>query len=184
MDFGVTYSKPQKGFTMAIVLKNLGTQIKPYYKGNYEPLPLDLQFGISKRLKHAPFRVSILGQHLQKFDLTYDTPDQQTTNNLQDTTSIKDNAFFKYSDMAIRHMVFGLEFLPTKNFIVSIGYNHQRRQEMKLTTKGGLTGISAGVGVRIYKFYISYGISKYHLAGSSHHFSLSMNFNEFYKRKN
>ena len=52
-----------------------------------------------------------------------------------------------------------------------------------LKTKTTRTRVN-GVPVRIYKFYISYGIAKYHLAGSSHHFSLSMNFNEFYKKKN
>ena len=182
LDLGITYYKPQTGFSMALVLKNLGTQIKPYSTGNYEPLPLDLQFGVAKRLKHAPFRISILCQHLQKFDLTYDLPEQETNLGFTDTATVKSNAFLEYSEMGLRHFVFGVEFIPTKNFIVSLGYNQQRRQEMKLSTKSGLTGISAGVGIRIYKFYINYGISKYHLAGSSHHFSVSMNFNEFYKK--
>ena len=73
-DIGFTYHNPEHLFTAGMVLKNIGTQIVTYYDGNREPLPFEIQAGVSQRLRYAPFRFSILLQHLQKFDLTYKSP--------------------------------------------------------------------------------------------------------------
>jgi len=183
-DFGINYNRPKKGFSSAFVIKNLGSQIKPYYGTNYEPLPFDLQLGMTKKLAHAPFRFSILAQHLQKPNLNYTVPENENIVHFDNQTDTKENITLKYSDMAMRHLIIGLEFIPAKAFTVNLGYNHQRRQELKLTNKAGFSGFSYGFGINLKKFYIGYGRANYHLAGASNNFSIRINFNEFYNKKN
>src|SRR5687767_836967 len=55
LDFGATYYSPAHGFTAAAVIKNLGMQWKGYSETGREPLPFEVQMGLSKKLKHAPF---------------------------------------------------------------------------------------------------------------------------------
>jgi hypothetical protein len=77
----------------------------------------------------------------------------------------------------MRHLVFGVEILPSENFIIRAGYNYQRRQELKFSERHGMVGLSAGFGLKIKRFHLDYGISQYHLAGSSNLFSLAINLN-------
>ncbi len=181
IDAGITYNN-SKNLTAAFVIKNLGHQIKPYNKGNYEPLPFDIQLGVSKRLKHAPFRFSVLAQNLTNFKMRYELPQTENITQFDNDTVVKENKAGKFADELGRHLIFGAEFIPVENFFIRLGYNYQRRKEMQLTTRAKLTGFSFGIGLRVSKFHISYGLATYHLAGASHHFSLSTDLSQFYKR--
>ena len=179
----MSYHNPVSLFSAALVVKNIGTQIKPYYDNNYEPLPFEIQFGISQKLAHAPFRVSLLAQHLEKFKLTYDMPEEESESSLMfDNEYSSGNEFEEYADMFLRHFVVGVEFMPMKNFYFNIGYNHQRRKELQIIDKPGLVGFSWGFGLKISKFHISYGRASYHLAGASNHFSISTRFSDYYRK--
>jgi hypothetical protein len=83
----------------------------------------------------------------------------------------------------MRHIIIGVEFLPIDNFYFNLGYNYQRRQELKIPGRTGMVGFSWGFGVKINKFQISYGRATYHVAGASDHFSLSCDLSEFYRQK-
>jgi len=183
LDAGINYQSKNHLFSGSLVIKNIGTQLKPYYPGNYEPLPFDIQIGISQRLEHAPFRFSVLYHHLFKWDLTYNIYGNpsftSTTSQGVDQKEYEFNIF----DNFFRHTIFGLEFLPSKNFVVMLGYNHQRRKELMLPTRPFLVGFSWGIYLNISKIKLSFGQSIYHLAGSSNHFSVSFNLDDFYKSK-
>ena len=79
-------------------------------------------------------------------------------------------------------MVLGIELLPSPNFTIRAGYNHQIRQELKLDSKMSTVGFSWGFGVRISRFQFSYGSARYHLAGSSNLISVAINLNDGYKK--
>ncbi len=81
----------------------------------------------------------------------------------------------------MRHLIFGVEFIPFENFYLRAGYNYQRRQELKISSRVAMVGFSYGFGIKISKFHLSYGRATYHLAGASNHFSISTNFSSFYK---
>ena len=164
-DFGVVYNKPNSLFTAALVIKNVGTQLKAY-TDQRESLPFNIQLGISQKLKHAPFLFTITFDHLETWDLTYDEP-QSTID--------------KIADQFMRHVILGIEFNPINNFYVRAGYNYRRRQEMLIESKTSTIGFSWGFGVKISKFHINYGRATYHLAGASDHFSISTNLNSFKK---
>lgn len=180
-DLGLYYYNHSALFGAALVVKNAGSQIKPYYGSHYENLPFDIQLGVSKRLAHAPFRFTLTAQHLKRWKMTYEL-DEDKTNAFGEEEKTP-GKMEEFSDNLFRHFIVGIEFMPGKNFHARIGYNHQRRKEMIIEDKTGFTGISWGFGVKIYKFKIDYGRATYHIAGASNHFSLSTNISEFYSKK-
>lgn len=170
VDLSATYQNRMRRFTAALVMKNLGYQLVAYNESNREKLPFEIQFGISKRLKHAPFRFSVIAENLQQWDLTYINQNEGPVID-PITGEVVNDGGFEFGDKLMRHMVFGGEMLLGENFNLRFGYNYRLRQEMKLSDKPGTAGLSWGLGVRIKRFDFSYGNAVYHLAGPSHHFT-------------
>jgi hypothetical protein len=184
LDAGINYYNPTNLFGASFVLKNLGTMVNTYYQGaDNEHLPFEIQLGISKKLKHAPFRLSILACHLETPDLTYDSELDAVAQTDLITGEVKEvSKFSKYADNVMRHMVFGLEFMPGKNFYFDLGYNYKRREELKIENKLAGVGISWGFGVKIYKFRFSYGRARYHLSSAMNQFTVNVNLSEFNRK--
>ena len=181
LDVGAVYNNKKRLFSSALVIKNVGKQWKTY-NVVHEPLPFEIQLGVSKKISHAPFRINLTATHLEKWDLTYIDPLLSTVDPITMDTIQKSKAG-KFADKLARHFIIGGEILLTKNFNLRIGYNYQRRQELKLESHPGITGFSFGFGLKVSKFNISYGYAKYHAAGGSNHFTIGTNFSEFYTRK-
>jgi hypothetical protein len=180
-DIAGTFSDTDANFTAGFVLKNIGTQLQTY-SGEREKLPFEAQFGISKKLKHAPFRFSIILHDLQKFDLTYVDPQEQEKNiDLATGQPIKKE--FSLADKLARHVIVGTEIIFSKHFNIRVGYNHQKRKEMAIEGKASTVGFSWGVGVRIKKISFSYGSARYSLAGSTNMFSFAVRPSDFIGKK-
>ena len=62
-----------------------------------------------------------------------------------------------------------------KNLNLRLGYNYGMRQNMKTPTKKGAVGFSYGVGIKIYKFNISYSRSEMHVHGSPNFITITTN---------
>ena len=194
VDLGLHYFSKDSLFTAGLAVKNMGAQLKPYYPGNYENLPYDLQLGVSQRLRHAPFRFSLTFQDLLNWSLRYNSPldnnNQFTDIDAAEPDSIsfteKVNNFFnaagRVGDEFLRHAIVGIEIVPSSNFYISLGFNYRRRAELAISTRPGLIGFSVGAGIKISKFNIAYGFANYHLAGKSHLISISTNLNSFYRK--
>jgi hypothetical protein len=183
-DLSATYTNKDNGFTAAVVVKNIGTQISTYAdNGEKEPLPFEVQAGISKRFKHMPFRLSIDAIQLQNWNLSYNDSIVETNGNenLSEEDKAERNQTNKINEM-FRHLVIGGEFVPSKSFMLRFGFNFKRRSELALDNKPGLVGFSWGFGFRVKKFHISYGSARYHLAGSSNHFTITTNLSEYYHK--
>ncbi|HIE16041.1 MAG TPA: type IX secretion system protein PorQ [Bacteroidales bacterium] len=177
-DIAATYYNPKRQLIFAAVIKNVGIQIKRYNSEYREPLPFDIQVGVSKKVKHAPFRISFTLDNLTKYDLTYDSPisDENNQTILDDSTNVvSENKFLSISDKILRHIIIGAEFIPIKNFYVALGYNYRRRQELKIVSRPALVGFSFGAGIKISDFYFAYSRSLYNLAGASNVFSIRTN---------
>lgn len=174
-DLGVSLFSKNRFTVTSLVARNIGTQITTYYDGaGMESIPFDLQFGISQKLQHAPIRFAATIQHLQKWDLAKPVEDKTTA-----TVVLIEEKFTK---KFMRHLVLGVELLPSPNFTIRAGYNYQLRQELRLDEKMSTVGFSWGFGFRISRFQISYGSARYHLAGASNLISIALNLNEGYKR--
>lgn len=184
LDLGAIYVRPKQAFAIATVIKNIGTQWKPYTSGNKEKLPFEIQIGISKKPKYVPFRFSVIYENLEKWDLTYEDPAHPLiTYDPVTNEENKPNKYKVFGDKLMRHLVIGGEFIITKNFFLRAGFNYQRRKELKIDARRGMPGFSFGLGFRIYKFHISYGRAVYHLAGASNNLSISFDINSFYSKK-
>lgn len=186
VDLAGTYHNRRRQLVVAVVIKNAGFQIKPYTKGNREPLPFEIQAGVTKKLLHAPFRLMLHAQHLEKWDLTYENPNIVSTS-LEPEDEEEDSLFFQkvgtsvsgFSDKLLRHAVFATEMVITKNFHIRFGYNYLKRKELKSITKKGMAGFSIGVGMKISKFNFSYSRASFHLAGGSNQFSVRTSLSDF-----
>lgn len=181
IDAGASYIDSAKRLCAAVVLKNMGMQFKGY-SDTREALPFEIQAAISQRLAHAPFRYTLAFTNLQKFDLTYRDPkDPDRETDLATGLPIEKKTSF--AEKLGRHIGGGVELIPSENFIIRVGYNYERRRELAVSSRGSTVGFSFGVGIRIKKIQFSYGTAKYHLAGSTHHFSIGINLQEFSKRR-
>ncbi|WP_372775922.1 type IX secretion system protein PorQ [Mangrovibacterium sp.] len=170
VDLGAAYTSTDGLMTLGLVVRNIGTQITTYYEnGDRESTPTDLQLGFSQRLAHAPFRISATLQHLQRWQLAQD----EEVDDGFETTIEKDS----FTKAFMRHVVLGVELLPSENFNVRAGYNFQRRQELMFEDKKSTVGFSWGFGFRIKRFRFDYGSTRYHLSSSSNHFSIAFQLN-------
>lgn len=145
VDAGVSYYNKEKAFSFGFVLKNMGAQLKTYNEERY-PLPWDIQLGITKKMNHAPIRLSLTAMYLNRWK--FDNPDPLD----------EDNFFQTFA----KHLVIGVDFVPSENFWVGLGFNPKRNSDMKLESGNKLGGFSAGAGVTIKKFEVGASVAKYH----------------------
>jgi hypothetical protein len=180
-DLGFTINDTAHNITASIVAKNIGGQFKPYNQIR-EPIPFDLQAGIAVGFKGVPFRIHATFHHLTTWDIRYDNPADQVQDNLfQDSSQTKAK---KYTgDKLFRHVIIGIEFNIKKIVRLDVAYNHLRQQELRLTTKRGVPGISCGFGVRIRQFDFSYGFQPLAQGQVSNYFTLTVYTDGFVKRK-
>ncbi len=171
IDLGVHYHSEDQLFGFSLVAKNMGWQLTTY-EDERESLPFDLQLGISRRLKHLPFRFSLLAHDLHRWDLRYDDPALREENIFVEEDEQEEKKYI--ADKIFRHLTFGGEFYLGKSLRVRAAYNYQRRQELKLNTLSSMAGVSFGVGIKIRSFRIDYGRSIYHLAGGANNFTISV----------
>jgi len=185
VDVAGSYFTKDKLFVASVMARNIGSQIVPYQSGEFELLPFELQLGLSQGLKHLPLRFFLLFTNLQKWDLSYtDTNDPKNqadpyTGEVQEKSGIS-----KFADNLMRHIVVGGEVTIAKVFSIRLGYNYQRRQELKLYERTGLSGFTYGVGFRVKMFNFSYTHATYQ-AGSPNpnYVTIAVNLKGFSKNK-
>jgi len=162
VDAGLSYFDSERDLGIGITLKNVGAQLKPFYEER-QKVPWDLQAGFTKRMAHAPVRLSVTAMYLNRWKFAY-----------TDATTEKEDSF---GATALKHLVFGLEFLPSDNFWVGIGYNPKTGKDMQLETGNGLGGFSAGAGVKVSRISIGASVARYHPSATSLMVSLALSFN-------
>lgn len=170
---------PNESFCASIIFRNIGRQLSTYSTAGLEPLPFEIQAGISKKLAHVPFRYSLLFQHLEKWDLSYTDPN--SSNNSLAGETVSKSRMENFANNALRHLIIGGEFIPAKFLSIRLGYNYLRREEMRVATKTGMVGFSWGIGLKISKFNFSYSRAAYHLVGSPNYLSISTNLGDWSK---
>jgi hypothetical protein len=185
VDAAGTYTTKDNLFTASLLARNIGSQLVPYIAGEYEPLPFQLQIGISQGLAHIPLRFSLLFNHLERWDLTYFDPNapgnqkDPITGEVQSKSGIN-----KFADNLMRHIVLGGELTIAKVLALRIGYNYQTRKELQPPDRAGVGGFSFGFGLHVKMFTIGYTRETY-MTGpiNPNYFTVAMNLGEFSKKK-
>lgn len=141
VDLGLNYYDPEKEWSVSLVAKNLGGQMKAY-DDQYDRMPIDVQLGASKRFAHMPFRISATLVDLNHLDYKF-----------------------------INHLVAGADIIISPTIWVGIGYNFRRANEMKITETDGSSshgaGLSFGAGINLERFKLNLAYGKYHVSSSS-----------------
>lgn len=141
IDLGLNYYDPEKEWSVSLVAKNLGGQMKAY-DDQYDRMPIDVQLGASKRFAHMPFRLSATLVDLNHLDYKF-----------------------------INHLVMGADIIISPTIWVGIGYNFRRANEMKITEADGESshgaGLSFGAGINLERFKLNLAYGKYHVSSSS-----------------
>lgn len=176
VDVGGVFVKRSMGLTVAAMLRNIGRQTSSFTDVR-EKLPFQAQLGVTYRFKHAPFRLGLMMENLQQWDLTKEDPN--ATVNIDPTTGEVIEDKVTRAEKALLHAVPSAEVLLSENFMLRLGYNFRRRREMVLPDKPAITGLSFGIGLRVSKAHISYGYSQINLSGVSNTITLSVRFDDF-----
>ncbi len=178
VDVSATYHTPSK-WVFSLVASHIGTQLKTY-SGQANLLPFDLRMALSKRLEHVPFRLSLVFDHLEKWNLAFSNP----TNPAGGFDPISGDpiplkGLSKITDEMMRHFIVGGELFLGKNLVLRAGYNYRRRQELSINQRVAMVGFSWGFGIKIKQFQINFARNSYHLAGSPNFFSISSSLDQF-----
>ncbi len=185
IDAAGTYTTKDKLFTASLLIRNVGTQLVPFTPGSYEPVPFQMQIGLSQGLRHIPLRFSLLYNHLEKWDLTYFDPLDPSNKSDPITGEVNQKTgVAKFADNLMRHIVLGAEVTIAKVLALRLGYNYQTRQELKPPDKAGFGGFSFGAGLHVKMFNIGYTREMY-MTGplNPNYFTVAMNLGEFTKKK-
>jgi len=166
-DVGLSYYKENKDFSAGIVLKNVGAQLSTF-NDDRVGLPWDVQLGLTKKLDHAPIRVSLTAMYLTQWK--FDKIDE--ANGIES----KDDNFLK---TMFKHMVIGVDLLPSKNMWIGVGYNPKINSDLKILEGNKWGGWNAGAGIRISKFNVGFSFAQYHPSATSYHFSFSTDISQF-----
>lgn len=185
VDVAGTFFTNEKLFTASLIGRNIGTQIVPYRAGDYEALPFEIQIALAQQFRHVPLRFSLIYTHLETWDLTYTDPTDPANQSDPLTGEIKaKTGLGKFADNLMRHIIFGGEFTIAKVFSIRLGYNYQRRQELKLSDRSGLSGFSYGIGFRVKMFNVSFSHVTYQTGGlNPNYFTIATNLQKFTKKK-
>lgn len=147
VDLGLNYYDSTHEFSASLVARNLGGQLSAY-EDDFEPIPLDLQVGITKRLIGSPLRLSLSLVRLNDWEHGLG-----------------------------KHIAIGADLLLSSQFYIAAGYNALRAAEMKVSEGDGASahgaGLSFGGGLQLERFKLSVAYAKYHVTTSSLLFNLS-----------
>jgi len=179
LDAGLYYVDSSKLTTIGIVFRNAGFQLNPYFFENAkEPLPNDLQFAISKKLRYLPFRFTFLYQNLNRWNVRYYNPDNESARLIIGEEIAEPAQIALFVDNFFRHIILNGELIvgANENFKLRMGYNHRNRKEFGTVGIGGLNGFSFGFGMKIKRFSFDFGRSIYHLGGGLTHIGVTTQF--------
>ena len=162
LDFGVIYINEYLDFNAALVVRNIGTQLTTY-AGLNEPLPFEIDFGMSQTLENVPIRWHLTLENLQQWPIATANPARSTTDLNGNQTQEK----VGFLSQLIRHTLLGLELLPKKGFNLRMGYSFRRAEELRIIDQRNFSGLSFGIGLKFNKLRFSYTHARYSLASNT-----------------
>lgn len=163
-DVGIVFHDIDYDTNVALSVRNIGTQFKAY-DNEKEPLPVQVNLGISHKLEHVPLELTATLHDLQKFDIS-----EQYREDGRDIPTIR---------KAIDHLSVGAEFFPQSGFNLRFGYNFKRGNELNTDLTRNFSGFTAGFGLRISSFRLEYAHAQYHASSNTDHFGLIIDLENF-----
>ncbi len=113
------------------------------YFDKQEDLPLDMRLGVYKKLEHTPFEFYFSFNKLNE----------------------KDDRFSSITA--------GGEINLSKTISLRLGYDNEKRKELKLGTSAGLAGFHAGIGINVSDYKVDYAFSSLGSIGAMHRIGIT-----------
>ncbi len=159
-DLSLTYFDKSNNLGSYFIVKNLGRPIIKYYQSNIDyDLPLSIELGINKKLKYAPIRFHASYRNLENW------------NNVM-ISGNEISSIYSYGKIFFAHMIFASEFMFSEHFHFRFGYNFLNRMQLQPDSRPGTSGLSWGIQIKVKKMIINFTNAKFHMAGTSNHFSI------------
>lgn len=169
VDLGLIYINEDLDFNAALAVRNIGSQITTY-AGLNEPLPFEVDFGISQKLEHVPLRWHLTFENLQEWPIGRPNPARAISdldgNQTEETVSFFNNVF--------RHLIVGAELFPDRGFNIRMGYSFRRAEELRILDQRNFSGLSFGIGIKLNKMRFSYSHARYTSAANTSFFGLQI----------
>ena len=173
-DVGLSYYDPFHEFSASLVGKNLGGQVKKFneFKDN---LPWDIQVGVSKMLGKAPVRLHLTAYELARWNSPYYKIEDINNPN---SDLIKKESF---GSNLLRHLVFGVEVLPSNTIYLGLGYNYRMRTDMATYKRDFMSGMSVCGGLKVKAFGVGAAFARPHSGATTMMFNLTASIGELLK---
>ena len=162
LDFGLIYINEYLDFNAALVVRNIGTQFTTYADLR-EPLPFEIDLGLSQTLQFVPIRWHLTFENLQQWPIVTANPARASTDLNGNQTQEKVSFLSNLS----RHTLIGLELFPDKGFNIRLGYSFRRAEELRIIDQRNFSGLSFGIGMKFNKLRFSYTHARYSLAANT-----------------
>ena len=162
LDFGLIYINEYLDFNAALVVRNIGTQFTTYADLR-EPLPFEIDLGLSQTLQFVPIRWHLTFENLQQWPIVTANPARASTDLNGNQTQEK----VSFSSNLSRHTLIGLELFPDKGFNIRLGYSFRRAEELRIIDQRNFSGLSFGIGMKFNKLRFSYTHARYSLAANT-----------------
>lgn len=144
-DIGLLYSIPESKVTIGASIRNIGSQLTSYISTR-ENLPLDVVVGASVVPRGLPLLLNVNFHKLNE--------DQG-----------------KFGDR-FRAFTVGGEFTLSKVLQARVGFDNEKRKDLKIGTSSGLAGFSGGVGITVSNYKVDYSLSSLGKIGNLHRISI------------
>jgi hypothetical protein len=141
VDLGLNYYDAERQWSLSAVATNLGGQLSAY-EDDFEPMPLDVQVGVTKRLIGSPLRLSASLVRLNDWEHGLG-----------------------------HHLVVGADLILSPQIYIAAGYNALRAAEMEISESDGSSahgaGLSLGAGLQLERLKLQVAYAKYHVSANS-----------------
>lgn len=174
------YYRTDSGWLLSLTARNVGVQLFNNYDYRTTSLPWSIDFGASRRLEHLPLTIMLWYDDIQRWNKLFDDPLDLAGNYDPLTNEIKEESkALHFAKNLASHIVIGGELYLGKNIVLRAAYNYGQRHAMDVPQSRTLVGFSAGVGVKIKMFEISYARSRSSIVMSPNYLTITMDLGKF-----
>jgi len=171
-DIGFYYKDEDLKLDVALVVRNIGVQIKPY-DSIREKLPFEVDIGISQLVENAPIKWHITIENIQKWPIGLSNPSRLI---IDLDGNIAEEKVTLMNDL-LRHVIFGAELFPKSLFNLRLGYSFRRGEELRIIDEKNFSGLSFGFGIKFNKLRFNYSHARYSSASNISFLGLQLDLN-------
>lgn len=170
VDLGLNLYDAGRDESLSVVVRNLGGQLKRF-DGRRENLPADLAVAWMKGLGESGFVVALQASRLTDWSNGGESLAGGTVE------VRKRNAW----EQVLRHLQAGLQYEPTGQFYVAVGYDYRTRSDMAGYGRTVFSGFTAGAGLNAGNFMAGVAVSQPHKRATGVTLNLAYDFGSLMK---